>query len=65
MIAGITVENGRKKKSMNTDPERNLFYIFLIFPIFLIKKEKMTESLDSAYGFNHSIATKTRRQQKC
>ena len=41
MIAGITVKNGRKKKSMNTDPERNLFYIFLIFPIFLIKKEKM------------------------
>ena len=56
MIAGITVKNGRKKKSMNTDPERNLFYIFLIFPIFLIKKEKMTESLDSAYGFHHSIA---------
>lgn len=40
MIAGITVKNGRKKKSMNTDPERNLFYTFLIFPIFLIKKEK-------------------------
>ena len=65
MIAGITVKNGRKKKSMNTDPERNLFYIFLIFPIFLIKKEKMTESLDCAYGFYHSIATKIRRQQKC
>ena len=62
MIAGITVKNGRKKKSMNTDPERNLFYIFLIFPIFLIKKEKMTESLDSAYGFYHSIATKIWRK---
>ena len=31
MIAGITVKNGRKKKSMNTDPERNLFYISHFF----------------------------------
>lgn len=44
MIAGITVKNGRKKKSMNTDPERNLFYIFLIFPIFLIKGYVTTNS---------------------
>lgn len=65
MIAGITVENGRKKKSMYIDSEQNLFYTFWIFPIFLLKKEKMTESLDSAYGFYHSIATKIRRQQKC
>lgn len=40
MIAGITVKNGRKKKSMNTDPERNLFYIFFNFSHFFNKKRK-------------------------
>lgn len=45
MIAGITVENRRKKKSMYIDSEQNLFCTFWIFPIFLLKKKKWQKVL--------------------